>query len=225
MQGLLMDDRPSFFVSNSDSQPLRSWATLSVDDVIALINEAPTKSCSLDPIPMTAKERVERTRSCYHSHRQPLPLHSFISFISKTCHCHSTSVLGNYHPVSNLSFLLKLVERAVNFQLMRHLDAHDLLPDRQSAYRKNVSTETALLRLFDDLRVADRRGATALLFLVLSAAFDTIDHRRLLDHLASRCGILDDALAWFASYLSERTQSVRIGSSESPPLAIRYGVP
>jgi hypothetical protein len=108
---------------------------------------------------------------------------------------------------------------------MRHLDAHDLLPDRQSAYRKNVSTETALLRLFDDLRVADRRGATALLFLDLSAAFDTIDHRRLLDHLASRCGILDDALAWFASYLSERTQSVRIGSSESPPLAIRYGVP
>ena len=43
MQGLLMDDRPSFFVSNSDSQPLRSWATLSVD-VVALINEAPTKS-------------------------------------------------------------------------------------------------------------------------------------------------------------------------------------
>jgi hypothetical protein len=108
---------------------------------------------------------------------------------------------------------------------MRHLDAHDLLPDRQSAYRKNLSTEFSLLRLFGDLqRVADRKGATARFFLDLSAAFDTIYHRRLLDRFTSRCGILDYALAWFASYLSERTQSVRIGYSESPPLAIRYGV-
>jgi hypothetical protein len=49
---------------------------------------------------------------------------------------------------------------------------------------KTFSTETALLRLFDDLRrVADRKVATALLFLDLSAAFDTIDHRRLLDRI------------------------------------------
>jgi hypothetical protein len=75
---------------------------------------------------------------------------------------------------------------------MRHLDAYDILPDQQLAYRKNVLTETALLRLFDDLhRVADRKGANALLFHDLSAAFDTIDHRRLLDRLDSRCGILD----------------------------------
>ncbi len=86
LQGLSIDDGSSFFVSISDSQPLRSWATLSVDDFVALINKAPTKSCSMDPI-----ERVERTLSFYHSHRQPLPLHSFISFVSETCHRHYNS--------------------------------------------------------------------------------------------------------------------------------------
>jgi hypothetical protein len=96
------------------------------------------------------------------------------------------NVLGNYRPVSNLSFLSKLIERAMNSQLIDHLDKHELLPDRQSAYRKCYSTETALLRLFDQLHgVADARGATALLFLDLSAAFDTIDHQMLLETL--RC--------------------------------------
>ncbi len=109
---------------------------------------------------------------------------------------------------------------------MRHLDAHDLLPNRQSAYMKTFLTETALLRLYDDLHcVADRKGAPALLFLDLSASFDTIDYRRLLDRLTSRCGILDDVLTCITSYLSDRTQSVSIGFPESPPLAIHYGVP
>jgi hypothetical protein len=45
-------------------------------------------------------------------------------------------VLGNYRLVSHRFFLSKLVEKAVNFQLMRYLDANDLLPDRQSANRK-----------------------------------------------------------------------------------------
>ena len=94
--------------------------------------------------------------------------------------------------MSNLSFLSKLIERAVNSHLIDHLDRHELLPDRQSGYRRCYSTETALLRLFDQLHgVADARGATALLFLDLSAAFDTIDHQMLLDRLSKRCGVAD----------------------------------
>jgi hypothetical protein len=103
---------------------------------------------------------------------------------------------------------------------------HELLPDRQSAYRRCYSTEAALLRLFDQLHgVADARVATALLFLDLSAAFDTIDHQMLLDRLSKRCGVADGALAWFSSYLSTRTQSVRIGELESPPSMMQFGVP
>jgi hypothetical protein len=70
-----------------------------------------------------------------------------------------------------------------------------------------------------------KRGATALLFLNLSVAFDTIDHQMLLDRLSKRCGVADGALAWFSSFLSARTQSVRIGELESPPSMMQFDVP
>jgi hypothetical protein len=78
---------------------------------------------------------------------------------------------NSYRPVSNLPFLSKLIERAIFFQLSDHLARHDLLPDRQSAYRQNYSTETALLSLRDDLlRAADDGIGTAIVLLDLSAA-------------------------------------------------------
>jgi len=58
--------------------------------------------------------------------------------------------MANYRPVSNLSFISKVVERAVAVQLNEYLVANDLLPRYQSAYRKNHSTETALLRVWSD---------------------------------------------------------------------------
>ncbi len=58
----------------------------------------------------------------------------------------------------------------------------------------------------------------------LSAAFDTIDHDILLKRLSTRCGIEGTALNWFRSYLSNRTQTVIIGSSESTLQWPKYGV-
>jgi hypothetical protein len=70
-----------------------------------------------------------------------------------------------------------LIERVVHRQLSTHLGDFNLLPDRQSAYRTNYSTETALLGLYNDLLCTfDADQATAVCFLHLTAAFDTIDH-------------------------------------------------
>ena len=94
-------------------------------------------------------------------------------------------VLSNFRPVSNLSFLSKLIERAVLMLLIEHLSKFSLLPVHQSAYRANHSTETALLSLFDDLlTTADQKDASALVLLDLSVAFDTIDHQILLERLS-----------------------------------------
>ena len=57
----------------------------------------------------------------------------------------------NYRPVSNLPFLLKVVEKCVLSQFNRHCDDHELMPDFQSAYRKNYSTETSLIKLTNDI--------------------------------------------------------------------------
>jgi hypothetical protein len=132
----------------------------------------------------------------------------------------------NYRPVSNLSFLSKLIERTVATQLVDHLTKNELVDIFQSAYREGHSTETALLRVQNDILMEmEKKNVVLLVLLDLSAAFDTIDHEILLKRLATRCGIQGNALKWFRSYLKDRTQSVTIKSSNSKKEPLKYGVP
>ena len=135
-------------------------------------------------------------------------------------------ILKNYRPVSNLSFLSKLIERIVCVQLVNHLDKNGLYEVFQSAYRQLHSTETALLRVQNDiLQAVDSRGGAILVLLDLSAAFDTIDHETLIRTLDIYCGIRGDPLKWFLSYLKGRVQSVQIGSTFSREQNLLFGVP
>ena len=119
----------------------------------------------------------------------------------------------------------KLIERAVLRLLTEHLSRFDFLPDHQSAYRANYSTETALLSLTNDLlSSADAGNGCALLFLDLSAAFDTIDHRMLLDRLSYCFGLPPSALKWFEFYLSGRTQSIQVESFSSAVVLVLFRV-
>ena len=134
--------------------------------------------------------------------------------------------LSNYRPVSNLPFLSKILEKAVAEQLVAHLDANNLQVKFQSAYRCAHSTETALLRVLNDLLSIVDSGDSALLVLHdLSAAFDTIDHSLLLQRLCVDVGLDDKVLAWFSSYLSGRIQQVLVGRAFSPESPLLYGVP
>ena len=119
--------------------------------------------------------------------------------------------LANYRPISNLSFVSKLLERAVHAQLLMYLNENELLPSVQSAYRQFFSTETAVLKVVSDVLTAMDRGQITLLGMFdLSAAFDTVDHAILLKRLDVSFGIRGNALNWFASYLSGRSQQVSV---------------
>ena len=101
-----------------------------------------------------------------------------------------------------------------------------MLPSTQSAYRTKFSTETALLRVHNDLVNAIDLGQIAgLVLLDLSAAFDTVNHSILHDVFSERFGITGDALQWLSSYLQERTQVVTIGESRSSNRKLVCGVP
>jgi len=107
----------------------------------------------------------------------------------------------SYRPISNLSVLSKTVERLVARQLVDHLNLWKLMPDLQSAYRANHSTETAVVRVLSDILGALDRGDFAVLMLLdLSAAFDTVDLETLLRRLETSYGIRGTVLSWFGSY-------------------------
>ena len=92
--------------------------------------------------------------------------------------------------MSNLPFISKILEKVVLTQLQKHLSENDLLEIRQSAYRKNHSTETALLSVVDGfLRNANDRLVSVLALLDLSMAIDMLDHPILLQRLESSFGI------------------------------------
>ena len=134
--------------------------------------------------------------------------------------------LKNYRPVSNLAFVSKLIEKAVVHQLNTHLQQNDLVAEFQSAYRGGHSTETALLRVQSDILCAVDQGKAAFLVLLdLSAAFDTIDHDRLLTFMETQLGIGGTVLKWFQSYLCTRKQSVVIDGIVSETSTLKYGVP
>ena len=115
--------------------------------------------------------------------------------------------LKNYRPVSNLTFVSKLLERIVAKQLRDHLSQHQLYEKHQSAYRKRHSTETALTRVQNDiLRAMDDSKATVLVLLDLSAAFDTVDHNFLLERL-KQCGISGTAQILLAREISKGSPS------------------
>ncbi len=134
-------------------------------------------------------------------------------------------VLNNYWPISNLSYLSKLVECVVAAQLDAYMIKHDLLEPFQSAYCKYHSMETAIVCVLNDLCAIDDNNMVFVYLLDYSAAFDLVDHSILLHRLEHRLGITCPALNWFKSYLSGRTQNVAIGSSKSTAHKLACGVP
>ena len=98
--------------------------------------------------------------------------------------------------MSNLSFLSKILQKVVLRQPSNHLLTNNLFYSHQSAYRAGHSTETALLKIVNDLLSAlDEDKVFLLSLLDLSAAFDTIDHSILQSRLSYSFGISDTLLA------------------------------
>ena len=131
----------------------------------------------------------------------------------------------NFRPVSLLSFISKLTERVVHKRINSHLDANLLNNKSQYGYKKHHGCDTLLLKLIDDIIVAvDKKFGVVMLIIDLSAAFDTVDHRLLLNILRFKYKITGSALAWLKSFLTGRLQRVKIGNCFSDSLVVSFGV-
>ena len=133
--------------------------------------------------------------------------------------------LKNYRPVSNLSFIFKILEKIVANRLQADIKNNHLSNPLQTAYRKHHSTESALLKVHNDIIISmDKGEVTALTLLDLSTAFDIINHATIKDRLSDWYGISGQAQIWFSSYLQNRHKSVKIEDTFSDKVTLSYGV-
>jgi len=217
------------------SESFDTFREYSEDEVRQIIGSTKPKSCSLDPIPTTILVEFISdllpfvTAMCNSSLREGcLPRsqrHAVVTPILKKPGLDPDDA-KNYRPISNLSYMSKLVERMVSQQLTAYLDRHGLLPKLQSGFRKHHSTETAILKVISDIMAATDKGNVTLLGLLdMSAAFDTVDHDILLQRLEASYGVTGSALAWLTSFLRDRTQLIVFGGAGSKTSSVTSGVP
>ena len=230
-----MDTGPSeYLMDYKQVKEFSAFERLSEEQVKKFIMKSPNKQCTLDPIPTwMLKECLDIVLpfltyvvnlSLQTGHFADAWKEALLSPLLKN----STLDLAfpNFRPISNLPFVSKLVEHSSSDQVLSHMSLNCPLPICQSAYTKNYSTETALLKVTSDiLSDMDDNKVTLLVMLDLSAASDTIDHRILLETLEKRVGISGTALDWFLSYLSNRFQRVQISNVVSDREKLKYGVP
>ena len=208
---------------------------MSSSEIKRFIMSSKTKSCQLDPIPTwILKGCINQllptiTEIIYSSLEQghfPSKLKESIVYPLLKKPALDPEDNNNFPPISNLSFLSKTRERMAAVQLDNHLTDHQLYAKMQSAYRKHHSTESALLKVFNDINTAiDNQYECVLVLLDLSAAFDTIDHKILINRLENECVISGLALEWLKSYLREQPQRVIVNGTYSDPKCNSFGVP
>ena len=204
-------------------------------EVRRLVLSAPCKSSDLDPLPtglvkdcidvlimpIVSIVNLSLSEGCFPTHFKS----ALVSPLLKKPTLYRDD-MKNYQPVSNLSFLSKILEKVVASRLNSHINSSHTSNDYQSAYRKFHSTETALLKIHNDiLSSMDDGRVTALTMLDLSAAFDTIDHTILLSRLGNWFGVSEKALDWFKSYLTDRSQRIKLGNCLSSRSDLSFGVP
>lgn len=135
----------------------------------------------------------------------------------------SKSDISNYRPISILNTLGKVLEKIVLSNL--YPTVARAIPSHQHGFMKNRSTTTNLCLFMNDiLRHMDRGGQVDVVYTDFEKAFDRVDHFILLQKLFA-LGICGDLYRWIKSYITNRTQAVKIGGSRSNFITITSGVP
>ena len=224
--------------SGSDKSPentstMTEFNILTEEDVILLIKNSSLKSCTLDPMPSRLVSECSSllpvltkiiNSSLQNGHFPKTWKDAMVFPLLKKIGV--DFALDNLRPVSNLKFVSKLTEMAACNQVHSHVSANNLYPSLQSSYRKGHSTETALLKIVNDILLnMNKQHVTLLVLLDLSAAFNTVDHDILIQRLTTKFGINRVVLNWFKSHLEGRSQHVSVQGSVSEKFDLKWGVP
>ena len=217
------------------SSPLASFEPATTAEVRKIIMSSPSKFCDLDPLPTVLLKAsldvlikpitdIMNASRCSGLFPEDFKCAHANPVLKKTTL--PKEELNSCRPISNLSFISKILVEVVANRLNSHIYINGLTNASQSAYKQFHSTETALLKVHNEINLnIDNGKVTAPTPLGLYAAFDTIDHDILITRLSTWYGISGTALSWFTSYLTDRRQAIKIGNCFSDMLPTSCGVP
>ena len=134
--------------------------------------------------------------------------------------------LNNYRPIFVLPTVARVFERLVYEQLYNYFAENKLLSNEQWGFRSIIcSTALALSDYsYTWTLTVDRGDVNSAVFLDIKKAFDTIDHKILVNKL-SQYGVCDDSLKCFEPYISERVLCCSVNGYTSTLRHMKYGVP
>jgi len=133
--------------------------------------------------------------------------------------------IENYRPISLLPVIAKVFEKLIKTRMVSFLAKTNFFSSKQYGFRSGCSTEDALLNFCSFvLKELDNKRFCASMFVDITKAFDTVNHQILLNKLYA-IGFRGHIFHWFSSYLKNRTQKVKVGSSLSNTAVISMGVP
>ncbi|XP_068599205.1 uncharacterized protein [Brachionichthys hirsutus] len=234
----LIDIKRQTFITwqnNIHCKQLFHFTAISSVQLTQFLTGIKTPTCSLDPIPSPLIKtclpiisplitRIINSSITSGSVPQSLKLAAITPILKKPGL--DPENLSNFRPISNLPFLSKILERVIAAQLQTHLNSNSLFEPFQSGFRPNHSTETALIKVTNDLLLSSDSGHLSILILLdLTAAFDTISHSILLSRLKTTLNITGSALSWLQSYLTNRQQFIHINHCSSSTAPLLQGVP
>ena len=137
----------------------------------------------------------------------------------------SVTSLNNYRPISILNTINKIFEKILHSRLTKYITDFNILYKYQFGFRKNHSTELALIEIVDQIRKSiDSNSMTCGIFIDLSKAFDTVNHNILIGKL-EHYGIRGNFLKLISSYLENRKQYTTLNNCKSSTDSMNYGVP
>ena len=163
---------------------INNWTLVTSEQIGNLIGSALSKTCQLDPaltwldkqyrellstfVPMFFNKPI--TTGCFPAKYK----HAIVTPLLKKSNL-DASLLKSYRLVSNLTCLYKLLEKVIKTQLQVYVDDNDTIPKHQSAYRRYHSTETAPVKVYNDLLIANDNGQiSAVCLLDFTAAFNMV---------------------------------------------------
>ena len=229
-----LNDHPKYKPVSNNPPQFDHSEDITEEEVLKMINSMHAKTYGSDPVPSSVLKDLapyiirEMTTIVNVSFREGVFSNKWKTAIIKPLSkkIGLDLITKNYRPVSNLSFMSKLVERCMLTQFNNHGEDNQLMPDYQSAYRSNYSCETSLVKLVNDILWDFKNQiVVALVALDLSAAFDTVDDKVLLDVLTTRFGVSRGAYNWFSSYLRPRSCLVEIENLRSSERSLEFSVP